>query len=182
MRRLITHLALLRRRFRRDDNGAAVVEFAIIAMIFFWLFMGLLEIGLLMIFNNGLEDGVARASRLIRTGQVFRQNISAEEFRKQICKHVVLKRSCNTKLAVDVRAFRDFSSVKDLPMPSLNGNSIDVSQNYQTGAPRQVVVVRAFYNWEFFTPMIGALMSRNGGNSLLLQVATTFRNEPYGSK
>jgi len=182
MRRFKSRLAVLRRRWRRREEGAAAVEFALIAMVFFWLFLGIIELGMLMIFNNGLEDGVDRAARLIRTGQAFKQNISADQFRKKICEYVVLRTQCNSALMVDVRTFPDFASIRNLPQPADSGSGFTMPTNYRIGAPRQVVLVRAFYVWDFFTPLIGKLLSNTGGDKFLVSAATTFRNEPYGSK
>ncbi len=181
MRRLTRKLALLRRRWRRDEDGATAVEFAIIAMVFFWLFIGIVEIGMMMIFNSGLEDGVARAGRMIRTGQVQNGGLSAAQFRDKICDQVVLKTSCKSRLIVDVQKFPDFAHIGTLTEPTLDKTGkLTAPSNFVPGSAKQVVVVRAFYDWKFFTPLIGQLMSNIGGNRFLLSVATTFRNEPYG--
>ena len=168
------------RRWLRQEQGAAAVEFALIAAVFLWLVMGLVELGMLMFLNNGLEDGVDRAARLLRTGQTRRQNIDVSKFRRHICDQVLLKDSCMSKLIVDVRAYPDFASIPDLSKPQRDKNgNLNLHAQYVKGAPRQVLLVRAFYDWKFFTPMIGRLMSNDGSNAFLVSVATTFRTEPY---
>jgi Flp pilus assembly protein TadG len=171
-----------RRIWRRSDDGATAVEFALIAMVFFWIFFGIIEMGLLMIFNNGIEDGVARAARLIRTGQAKNMGLTAAQFREKICDMVVLKSACRSNLVVDVREYPDFASINP-PSPSWdNQGQMQMSSTFQTGSPRRVILVRAFYDWKFITPMIGALAGNTGHGTFLVTAATAFRNEPYAAK
>jgi hypothetical protein len=44
---------------------------------------------------------------------------------------------------------------------------------------KQVVLLRVYYPWKFFTPLIGKLMGNFKPNTYLLSSAATFRNEPY---
>ena len=176
--------ARIGRIWGRSDDGATAVEFALVATVFFWVFFGIIEMGLLMIFNNGIEDGVERASRLIRTGRAQNTGISAEDFRQKICEQVVLKASCESRLVVDVREFSDFDSIT-APEPQWDDASNKFTfesggePSFELGEPRRVILVRAFYDWKFITPMIGALAGNTDRNTFLLGVATAFRNEPY---
>lgn len=180
MSRLGKMLAVRSRRLRRSEKGAAAVEFALIAVVFFTTFLGIVELGMLMFMNNGLEDGVDRAARMLRTGQTHKQNISEADFRRVICNQVVLRDNCQQKLIIDVRSYPDFASINNPPTPQIGSGGLSMPSSYTKGAPRQVLLVRAFYKWDFFTPLLGRLLSNTGGNSYLLTVATTFRTEPYG--
>ncbi len=184
MVRLVRKLAKRRRDLRRNESGAAAVEFAIIASVFFTLMMGIVELGMLMLMNNGLEDGIDRAARLLRTGQTRKQDIDATEFRDRICKQVVLAAECRNKLRVDVRSYPDFASINNPPDPFYDKDGKLVLPNdYQKGAPRQVLLVRAYYVWNFYTPLIGKLLSNLGDDkSYLLMVAATLRTEPYSTR
>ena len=157
------------------------MEFAIIARVFFWVFFGIIEMGLLMIFNNGIEDGVERAARLIRTGQARTLGLTEAQFREKICDQVVLRTACRSKLIVDVREYPDFASI-DPPAPQWRNNRMELDAQFQPGSPRRVILVRAFYDWEFITPMIGALASNTGHGTFLVTAATAFRNEPYSTQ
>ena len=47
------------------------------------------------------------------------------------------------------------------------------------GGPGDIVVVRAYYQWGLFTPLMNqALETLSGGKTLITSTAT-FRNEPY---
>ena len=167
------------RVWRRNEEGATAVEFALMATVFFWVFIGIVEMGLLMIFNNGVEDGVDRAARLIRTGQADKQGIDKDQFRNRICDMVVLKTACRSNLVVDVREYPDFASINP-PAPEWDAdNNLQLQSQFEKGGPRRVILVRAFYDWKFITPMIGALAGNTGHGTFLLSAATAFRNEPY---
>ena len=173
--------ARIRHIWGRSDDGATAVEFALVATVFFWVFFGIMEMGLLMIFNNGLEDGVERASRLIRTGRADNEGITEENFRNLICSRVLIKSTCRSSLVVDVREFPDFGSIT-APNPTWDDDGdLQLDSTYQIGAPRRVILVRAFYDWKFITPMIGSLVGNTGHGSFLVTAATAFRNEPYST-
>jgi Flp pilus assembly protein TadG len=50
-------------RFYRDSDGGAAIEFGITAPLFFMLVVGIMEFGLLMWTQAGLQHGVAMAAR-----------------------------------------------------------------------------------------------------------------------
>ena len=169
------------RRWRKREDGAAAVEFALVSAAFMWVFLGIVELGLLMIFSGGLEDGVDKVARLIRTGQADKGGLTAAQMRETICKQVVLKTACKTALVLDVRSFPDFGSIS-LPSPGRDSNgNPKLPASYQIGGPKKVVVVRAFYPWKFITPLIGRLMHAFNDQVFIVEAATAFRNEPYGS-
>ena len=68
-----------------DRRGAAAVEFAIIAIPFFFLIFGLLEVCLLFIISTVLEHSISETSRQIRTGQAQESGFTDVEFRQAIC-------------------------------------------------------------------------------------------------
>jgi hypothetical protein len=57
------------RKFFRKRTAAALVEFAVIAIPFFTLIMGIIEAGLIFWAGYELENATAAAARLVRTGQ-----------------------------------------------------------------------------------------------------------------
>ena len=55
-------------RFAGDRRGAAAVEFALIALPFFMLLFGKLELGLLFMASTTIESAADTSGRRIRTG------------------------------------------------------------------------------------------------------------------
>jgi Flp pilus assembly pilin Flp len=56
-RRLATHC----RRQCRETNGAAMIEFAIVAPVFLTILIGIFDVGIMMIIRTSIEEG-ARAA------------------------------------------------------------------------------------------------------------------------
>ena len=168
------------KRFRMARRGAMAVEFAMLALPFFGLICGIIEIGMIYVVATTLEDATNSAARQIRTGQLQTQGGStASSFAGMICTQLGwLGSACNTNLSIDVRTYTQFSSVT-APQPVTNGVFSPASLTYSTGGPGDIVVVRAYYQWGLFTPMMNqALQTLNGGKTLITATAT-FRNEPY---
>lgn len=174
------------RRFRRADDGAAAVEFALVAFPFFLLVAAIFELGMVFLVDVTLDNAVGRVSRQIRTGEFQTAGGTAETFKTGICNEMLwLQAGCSTDLKVDVRTFELFEDVKDAPPPTTTPPGGDPEFNeanncFQTGGPTNIVLVRAFYEWTLFTPLLDNSLVNLGANKRLLTAATIFRNEPYG--
>jgi Flp pilus assembly protein TadG len=60
----------MRRPKRRGDQGQSLVEFSLVAPIFFLLVFGIIQLGLVFAAQNGLVDGVRNAARRAATYRV----------------------------------------------------------------------------------------------------------------
>ena len=58
--------AKLIRRFMRNRGGASAVEFAIVAMPFFLLLMGIVQVGIFYMAQSALDAGVIRSAESLR--------------------------------------------------------------------------------------------------------------------
>jgi Flp pilus assembly protein TadG len=172
------------KRFRREQGGATALEFAFVAAPFLYLLLATFETGLMLFSEYVIENGVAKAGRLIRTGQVQNQNVSASQFKTIICGSLASYLDCTSKLHVDVRKFTAFSDI-DLPSPTNAegelSDEVTTGAQFQPGSPMEIVVVRAYYDWSLFTPGITHLANMAGGRRLLTAGAA-FRNEPFSSE
>jgi hypothetical protein len=64
--------------------------------------------------------------------------------------------------------------------PPLDGNgNMNQMNNFQPGGPCDVVLVRSFYAWRVFTPVLTPFLKNMAGNKHLVSSASAFRNEPY---
>ena len=176
------NLRFIKHRLRKSEDGATAIEFAILVMPFMMLLMGIFEIGAMLLVNYSMDDGIADAARMIRTGQVDKKGITAAQFKEIACSKMHLVSDCTGKLYIDVRKFKDFASVNIPPALDEDGNLTGsvTKPSYKTGKPMDVVVVRAYYKWKFVTPLIGQFLANMGGNQRLLTTGAAFRNEPYG--
>lgn len=183
----ITNLAILTPRLRakwdafaEDHSGAAAVEFAMIAIPFFFFIFALLEISILFILSTILEHGLGQAARDIRTGAAQENNMSAAAFRQAVCDQLMDMLDCDANLHIDVQTFDQFSATSmDSPIDD-DGNFDSTGFGFNPGGPNDIVAVRVFYEWSLITPGITAPLANMAGNKHLLQSNQVFRNEPFG--
>lgn len=166
------------RRFLRRDDGAAAVEFAMVAAPFLALVFAILETALVFFAGQVLETAAADSARLIMTGQAQTQGFTAEKFKEELCKKVSGLFDCTAGVKVDVRTYNSFSAA-ELSKPIDADGNLKSNQTYQPGGPGDIVVVRLMYEWPVFVPLLGLNLSDMSGNRRLLMATSAFRNEPY---
>lgn len=166
------------KRFRKDSQGAAAVEFALVAGPFLVLLVGLLEVCLIFIATTTLEHGAAEAARRIRTGELQKAGASPAAFKQIVCDNTFGLLDCGNKLKVDVRVFDDFANTSGND-PLADGAVSDDDMEFDAGQGSDIVLARVFYEWTIITPVIGRPMSNMGDNKRLLQASVAFRNEPF---
>ena len=166
----------------RSKSGSAAIEFAFVAPVFFMFLFGILEGGIMFFGRAALMNSVQDAARLIRTGQAQNGSMSQSDFKTQVCNGISALLNCNN-LTVDVQSYPSGFSAGGLDSPTDSNGELKAGQNnYNTGAPCDVVVVRAFYKYTIQTPVITSFLAGKAGNNFnYLTAAAAFRNEPYTS-
>jgi Flp pilus assembly protein TadG len=140
--------------------------------------IAIFETTLIFFTQSALETGVAKAGRMIRTGQVQSQGLSESQFKTAVCDSLAGYLDCNGRLTIDVRSFSNFASVV-LP-PALDENDeLAGGTTFVPGNTSEVVVVRAFYVWDMITPDHITGLSNMSGGKRLIAAASAFRNEPF---
>lgn len=168
-------------RFRRCQDGATAVEFAFMALPFFALLLVVFETGLMLFTEYMIENGVAKAARMIRTGQVQAEGMSAGQFKSVVCGNLLAYIDCDGKLYIDVRSFETFAGISTPSAISDDGElteDVTVNSKFEPGEPMEVVVVRAYYDWTLLVPGLSMLSNLADGRRLLAAGAA-FRNEPF---
>jgi Flp pilus assembly protein TadG len=165
-------------RFTRDESGATIVEFAIVAVPFFLLIFAILEIGLVLWATFELENATEEAGRLIRTGQVFDQSISESELRTRVCDRTTILFDCEAKLRLDVRSGQNFAGLS--PPTALDGDD-NLADNftYTPGGSNNVVLITTFYEWPLINLISEAGFGNMGSGNRLLRASSVFRSEPF---
>jgi Flp pilus assembly protein TadG len=180
----------LRRRMRADaDKGSAAIEFAFVAPVFFLLLMAILEVSIIFFAQSALQTAVGDAGRLVRTGQTscFTKTgttcnaMTQAQFRTQICQNVsVLLKDCTgPSLQFDVTPYSGGFGAASNSSPLDGSGNLPVLANFNVGNACDVVLVRAFYKWPVFTPVLKFFLANMNGSFHLLAAATAFRNEPF---
>lgn len=172
-------LKKMRQFFCRGD-GVVAVEFALIAMPFFMLLMGMVEISLYFAAGSVLEGGAAVASRTIRTGQAQLSEDPEAVFETALCEHVRRMLDCdNLQYEVIHVAEGTFAGAENYT-PEFDEDGNLVPAGFSTGNSNDVVMVRVLYRYAFLTPFIGTMMTGGVGDNTMVHMAVSvLRAEPY---
>jgi Flp pilus assembly protein TadG len=180
LRRIRSKLAGCTRAFARRQDGAAAVEFALVATPFFALLFAIMETALVFFAGQTLEAAASDSARLIMTGQAQSGGYdNASGFKQQVCAHVSGLFNCND-IQVDVKKYTSFGSYTQAD-PVTNGQLDTTKLGYDSSGPGEIVVVTLYYQWPIYVSLLGNdLADLNNGYRLLVATAV-FRNEPFGS-
>ncbi|MBU1385151.1 MAG: pilus assembly protein [Alphaproteobacteria bacterium] len=168
------------RKLLQARDGAAAVEFAIVALPFFFMLFAILEVAVIFILNSLLENGTIETGRLVRTGQASAQGMTATQFRANLCSRMsVFADECATRATVDVRVIPQFNVN---PPDPLSGPTFDESGlTYTNGSPGNLMLVRVWYRHPLLTTFLSQGLSRLDDGTAVLTATTAFRNEPAGA-
>ena len=180
--------------FQRDESGATLAEFALIMPVITLLFLGIFELGAIMLTNSLMEGAMREASRYGITGRND-ATVSREAFIRQIVDEQTLGFVDMDQATFDTLVYPDFGSVGE-GEPYIDGNGdgdYDAGETYTdengngawdadigeagAGQADDVVLYRVTYDWPIMTPVLSSLIGDEGSFPLVASVAV--RNEPY---
>lgn len=166
--------------FADDKRGVAAVEFAMVAIPFFFLIFGLLEVCVIFIMSSILEHGANEAARSIKTGQFQESGLGVTQFKASVCAELFDLMTCDEKLNLDVQTFASFAGTADpSPIDAATGDLDTDSFGFNAGNSDEIVVIRVFYEWDLIIPVMSAPLANMSDNRRLLQATIAFRNEPF---
>lgn len=164
-----------------DTRGATVIEFAILAPIFFAILTAILQTSVQYLAAQVLESGVYDASRTIRVGQAQREGWTIADYKENVCNRLYGLFGDCADMHVSVQPIKDFQSA-DYSVP-LDLNCIQdcdwtEDEVWTPGGSSGVVLVQVYYRYpsilQFpYTP------NKLADGRTLLSAATVFRNEPF---
>src|SRR5436309_3631459 len=99
------------RRFARQQDGAAAVEFGLVAAPFLAMTFAIMETAIIFFSGQALETAAADASRLIMTGQAQTQGFSQSAFKNAVCAKIYGMFDCQNGVYVDVKTYTSFANV-----------------------------------------------------------------------
>lgn len=167
------------RRFIKQQDGAAAVEFALVATPFLALIFAIIETAMVFFAGQSLEAATASAARLILTGQAQNGGFSESDFKTQVCNRVASLFDCSGGIYVDVKTYTNFSSV-NTASPVTDGKLDTSNMTFTPGGPGCIVKVAIYYQWPIYVSLLGNNLSNLSGNKRLLVATSVFRNEPFG--
>lgn len=174
---------MLRRRFRSDRQGGVAVEFALLALPFFTILFGLIELAVVYFIETAVQDALSREVRRIRTGQlqIADPPVSKADFTQSVCarvQSVVVGADC-ARLYVDVRAFSNYGASRGIAAPFAANGEFDPSLLvFQPGGAEQTILARAYYEYDVSSPLTRNLIA-NSSSVRLITATELFRSEPF---
>ena len=176
------------RRYLKNREGTAAIEFAILAIPFFMLLFAILELAIVFFINSTLTHAVSEAGRQIRVGS-FQSCGTQDSFKQLVCTNMRGLGNCEKRLRIDVVSDSEFGSIT-MPAPAdppaadptdpdaediPNGNWVN------TTASAPVVIRGLYYHKLVLPPQLTRLENIDGRGIRLLGATTAFKNEPFPS-
>jgi Flp pilus assembly protein TadG len=159
-------MRLLKRLTRRRDNGQALVEFAVLAPVFFLLFFGIAEAGMLFNAWVSVQDAAERGARYAITG-------------RDTCSSSTGGGRMGCIVSESQGAFAHYDSLAgvNVSVKSWRFPTYSSVQTNNPGKPCDAVEVSVTYAYVPRIPFIGASM----GSSINLTGRQRFISEPFAA-
>ncbi|MDO1580647.1 TadE/TadG family type IV pilus assembly protein [Rhizobium oryzicola] len=187
-------------RLLRSRDGAAAIEFAILAIPYFMIVFAIIETFVAFTAEQLVSSAVDTFARKLRTGQITYNmgrstDMTEVQFRTAFCAEVSILISCSATeistpklLYIDARSFKTFADIPTtIPRVSTSAYAdIDpTSFKYAPGGAKSINMLRAYYRWQIITdlirPYITNIRPSNGSlpTDFLIVGTAAFQNEDY---
>jgi len=169
-------------KFRRDESGQMVVEFALVIPLVFTIFMTSVELGIYQMRQMFLDRGLDMAVRLVRL------NTSAQyqhdDIKDMVCQFSGFLENCDEQLklemiSADLRTFSGLPSGADCTDAS---KPVQPSRNFVNGQQHEMMMLRACYKFRpvFASSGLGHELADHGDDAGMAKMVslTAFVQEP----
>lgn len=161
----------------RNSDGTTAIEFALLAIPYLFLTLGIIELALMYASATMLEGASHNAARLVRTGQV--QQASADPqamFTDALCASTTLLVRCED-IQVEVQTLDSFSDFDTLQAQYSDDGDF-IPSGFDAGGSSDRVLIRTAYRYQMMTPLVGTLLSGADGATLFM-TTIVLQTEPY---
>lgn len=169
------------RRFQKEEDGNATVEFVVYFTIFFLILAASVEIAYINLRHAMLERGVDLATREIRlsTGHIP----SYEEVRNTICEKATILDACESNLRLEMVQVDPRNFVAEAPHNSDCQNAAQDPRpvrNFVHGQDNELMLIRACLKYKPMMPTtaIGKELNLDEYGYAQLIVTSAFVQEP----
>ena len=165
------------KRLSKEKGGNTLIEFALLAPVFFMLVMGLVEFVLYQYKSYALNHVTYEAARNLQTGEVQSSANMLQAFKDVVCAHSGLMIDCN-EIYFDVRSF---DAIKDITYPPVTFDSEGKPTNFkfEPGGANKYSVVRAAMHHQFVTPFMDKLFRMGPDMPAIVNSFSIVKNEPW---
>lgn len=148
------------RRLHRSRSGQSLVEFAMIAPLFFILLFGIIDFGRLFFTQMTLQHALREAGRFAVTGRTLDDPANPGQQLTRLDSIIQIARQAAAG-----------SDVTSIEISSLQGGANNA------GGSGDTITVALTTNLQLITPLIGRYFGPDG--LYTFTVSTTFKNEPF---
>lgn len=170
-----------KRGFLRNRDGAAAIEFAMLAIPFIMLVMAIIETSVSFAAQQMLANAADNLSRELRTGQLKQEDATAAEVRKRLCEDLslIVSSTC-PDLFIDLKSYATFTAAAAVKTKFTAGPDLDTSGfTVAPGGAETKNMLRVYYKWPVMLDVMRKAMSNLKDGKTLLQASVTWQNEPY---
>ncbi len=182
-------------RFVRSRDGAAAIEFALLAIPYFLIVFAIIETFVAYTAEQLVANAADTMGRKLRTGNItYNHNPGTDmdrtQFRTAFCNEISILIRCSDaeiatpdKLWLDVKSYPKFSDMPTTVPVNSDGDLLTASFTYSPGGPNTKNMLRAYYKWDVVTdllrPYISNVRPSSGSNYFLIVETSAFKNEEY---
>ncbi|MBY5587427.1 TadE/TadG family type IV pilus assembly protein [Rhizobium leguminosarum] len=188
------------RALARSRDGAAAIEFALLAIPYFLVIFAILETFVAFAAEELVSNGVDTMSRRMRTGQITYNlgrttDMNQAQFRQAFCDEISILIRCSatevatpSKLYLDVQTFSTFSAIPTTIPKVSTDKYADINTaafKYAPGGAGTINMLRAYYRWEITAdlvrPYITTIRPTDASmpRQYLIVGTSAFQNEQY---
>ena len=165
-------------RLSGEEGGNVMIEFALLAPVFFMLIMGLVEFVLFQYKSYALNHIVYEATRNLQTGEVQAEpNAMRQKFDEMCAESAGPLMNCND-ISWDVRAYDELNEIQYPPV-EYDANGLPTNFVFQPGGANQYSVVRATIRHSFVTPFMEKLFQMGPDQPAIANAFCIVKNEPW---
>jgi len=172
-------------RFRRNREGATVIEFALLAVPFSLLVFAILESCISFAAQEVMANATDIVARQLRTGQIPADEAD-QKVKQMICNQLelIVTKNC-PGLQVDLRKVETFKEATMLGF-RIDGSKITLTKGtgndefkMDPGKASDKNMMRVFYKWPVMTDFVAKSISGMDDGTALLFSSTVWQNEPF---
>lgn len=168
------------RRFRRDEDGQMLIEFALAVPLIFTIFMTSVEMGIYSTRQMFLDRGLDVTVREIRLGTG--QNLTHSYLKQRICDGAGFLPDCDQTLRLEMApvSMRGFSGMSGSVDCTDVSKPVTPLRQFVHGGQHQLMMLRACYMFKpvFPTTGLGKEFSKDGSGRVKMISYSGFVQEP----
>jgi Flp pilus assembly pilin Flp len=150
----------------KDQRGATIIEFALVAPILFLMVFAVIEFSLVMYSTSVVENATAAASRYGITGNNYDASMTRDEYIRASIDKLSMGLVKPDDIKITTEKFGDFQGVNS----SGSGSKADY------GSGNETVLYHVGYDWKIATPMIAQFFD---GGIFPIRATALVKNEKF---